>query len=396
MNIEILLSKNDKKVIKVNNIYLCSKYDPIREANVLINSYKHILNEKIIHVIGLGAGYHIKELAERIEDNQIVKIYEEKREIYNLLEDEIKKICKNKNIKIYFRDEIGEFIGTLMECKDIIIHKPSMKVMEDRELERVIDRFIVSKDSVNKFSDTMEENEKVNVESNYPGIEQFLCSATDKMKIVASAGPSLDLVIDDIKRNRDKFEIYAVGAAFRTLMEGGITPELIVITDPQKVVEKQLKGYENSKIPLAFLSTASRWAVESYKGPKYIFFNKEYNSNIIIETGKTVAVSAIDLAIKSKAAKIIFVGQDLAYLNNKTHAKSYESIYGVKDEIEINRRTEYVIGVSGERLMTTSSYLIFKDNIEKLINKNKNVKFYNCSMGANIIGTKHSKIEELI
>lgn len=179
-------------------------------------------------------------------------------------------------------------------------------------------------------------------------------------------------------------------------MEGGITPELIVITDPQKVVEKQLKGYENSKIPLAFLSTASRWAVESYKGPKYIFFNKEYNSNIIIETGKTVAVSAIDLAIKSKAAKIIFVGQDLAYLNNKTHAKSYESIYGVKDEIEINRRTEYVIGVSGERLMTTSSYLIFKDNIEKLINKNKNVKFYNCSMGANIIGTKHSKIEELI
>lgn len=396
MSIEVELSKNNEKVIKVDNIYLCSKYDPINEAKKLIDSYEHILNEEIIHVIGLGACHHIKEIAARINEEQIIKVYEENKEIYNLVENDINKIHRRNNIKIYFREEIRDFISTLEECRDIIVHKPSMKIMKDKKIEKVIEKFTISRDSVNKFKDLMQENEAINIKNNYCGIDVFLNCATDKVKIVASAGPSLDLVINDIKRFREKVEIYAVGAALRTLMENGIRPDLIVITDPQEVVAKQLRGYEDYDIPLAFLSTASRWAVQLYKGPKYIFFNKENKSQVIVETGKTVAVSAIDLAIKSKTSKIIFVGQDLAYLHNKTHSESYERIYGVKDVIDINRRTEYVTGINGETLMTSRVYLIFKENIEKLIRKNKNIEFYNCSMGANIIGAKSSTLKEIL
>ena len=52
MKIEVLYSKKNEKILKVDNIYLNSLYDAEREAKILIDGYKELLNDDVIHVIG--------------------------------------------------------------------------------------------------------------------------------------------------------------------------------------------------------------------------------------------------------------------------------------------------------------------------------------------------------
>ena len=88
MKIEFIHSKQCEKILKVNNIYLNSVYNAKKEAKVLIDGYKNLLNEDIIHVIGLGMGYHIADLLDRVKENQIIKIYCTNKYIYNKVKNE--------------------------------------------------------------------------------------------------------------------------------------------------------------------------------------------------------------------------------------------------------------------------------------------------------------------
>lgn len=100
-----------------------------------------------------------------------------------------------------------------------------------------------------------------------------------------------------------------------------------------------------------------------------------------------MAVVAIDLAIKSGAEKIILAGQDLAYLNNRTHVTVFEEVYG-KDDVFADDKSIKVEDVFGNYISTNKGYLLFKESIENLIEKNNKVKFYNCSLGAKIKGAE--------
>lgn len=60
--------------MKVGNFFINSSYNPTREAESFIKGFNHLLGDDIIHVIGLGLGYHIKEIIEKIDNRQIIKV----------------------------------------------------------------------------------------------------------------------------------------------------------------------------------------------------------------------------------------------------------------------------------------------------------------------------------
>ena len=88
MKIKVLYSKKNEKILKVDDIYLNSLYDAKREAKILIDGYKELLNNDVIHVIGFGMGYHIIELLNRIKDNQLIKVYDTNEKIYKQVKNE--------------------------------------------------------------------------------------------------------------------------------------------------------------------------------------------------------------------------------------------------------------------------------------------------------------------
>lgn len=401
---ELEKSKSGFITLKYNNKYIHSKYDPIREGELFAKGNMKLLEKPISVLYGIGLGYHIKEICKILQPKSVLYVFEYSEELVDYCKEVNPEIFECKNIKVIsgnnnnFYSELSEVLNMV---NDIIIHRPSLEVIHNKneELFNLIYDFNSVKqffkvDKVHKVNG--DENTKYNICKKYPLIDILLKELKKENKpfVITSSGPSLDYEIEFIKQYQSKFLIICVGSSLRTLMTNNIIPDVIVIIDPKEIVKKQLEGYEELDIPLCFPASASRWAIDSYNGPKYIFGTS--NEKTSIETGGTVAISAIDIAIKSNAKEILLLGQDLAYLGEKSHTDTYEKTYGFKDNEKNGHRMRKVMGVEGIELETCDGYLVFKHKIEQLILKNEGIRFINCSSGAVIEGTYYMKFEDYL
>ena len=401
---ELEKSKCGPMTLKYNSRYIHSKYDPVKEGELFAKNNLQLINKPISVLYGIGLGYHIKEIYKLLKKESILYVFEYNEELITYCKEVNPEIFDYKNIKI-INGENKEFYNRLSQklemVNDIMVHKPSLEVIHENnsKLFNLINDF----NNVKQFSkvDTLhqeigKENTEYNIGKNYKCIDELIRFLRDKKKpfVITSSGPSLDYEVESLKQHQNEFVIICVGSSLRTLMVNNIIPDVIVIIDPKEIVKKQFEGYENLDVPLSFPASASRWAIDSYNGPKYIFDTK--NEEIHIELGGTVAISAIDIAIKSNAKEVLLLGQDLAYLGEKSHTDTYKKIYGFKDHEKNGHRMRRVMGVNGVELETCDGYLVFKHKIEQLILKNDEIKFINCSSGAVIDGTYYMKLEDYL
>lgn len=400
--IELEQSKCGVMTLKYDNKYIHSKYDPIRESEQFIKSNEELLKEKVIVIYGLGLGYHVNAILKRKSDNPIIYIFEWNDEVINYCKKYNNDIFTAANVKIISgKDEnfYSDLAESLKVVKDIIIHKPSLAIIMDsnKELYTLIRAHVINKMLIEKNAQLLIQNFEANRNTKYKNIKELInkFKLNNKTFIITASGPSLDKELELLRENREKFVIISVGSSLRSVMKNNIKPDIMVIIEGNEGVKNQLENYENENIPLCFLSTASRRAVESYKGPKYMFFNGPNEDDLIINTGKTVAVAAIDIAIKCEAKEIVLLGQDLAFINGISHTETFQDMYGEDDLIKKSKDRK-VLGVCGNMLQTNEGYLYFKSQIERLIKDNSKINFINCSKGAVIKGANHMDFKSYI
>lgn len=397
--IEKINTRENNITLSINNIFLHSKYYPSKEGEKFVE-----LNEKfyrykdVVMVYGLGLGYHIEQLLKKCDENCKIYIFDADKEVIRIADNlgSLENIRKDKRVKIfdkYSQEFLMDFVNVAQMVDDILVYKPSVKLLSDEYmyLKNILEDYNVAKIAVERFSKVMSGNYEHNLRLRTPTIKEFFNSINVKREtvIIVAAGPSLDYDINTLKKLNGKVKIFSVGRALKILVKNGIKPDMITIIDSQEVVCNQLEGYENLDIPLCFLSTASRWAVANYNGPKYMFYNEENKDNIIINTGKTVAVATLDIAIKGGANEIIFVGQDLGFVDNKRHA-------GTINDVSEDGVYKKVLSVNGSMINTNDGYMYFKRQIEKEIEQNPNVRFINCSKGARIKGTLEMDLDQFL
>lgn len=401
--IKVIAAKNGSQTIIVNSISLHSKYNPESEAKTFLDSNQHVFKDKnTILVYGMGLGYHIEELLNRVSPETSIHVFDIDEEVTKVVKNTtiLDKILMEKRLHFYYEDNkyfYKALLTILNKVEDILIYKPSLQILPDKytKLKNILKGYELSKIGLNKFGSIMNKNYELNLNESYKPIEEFLLTNTfnNEPVIIVSAGPSLNDSIEDLRLLQNKIKIFSVGSALRQLKSTGIKPHMTAIIDPQEIVYEQLKGYEDLNIPLCFLSTASHMAVSKYNGPKYMFYNEKNGENKVIDTGKSVATALLSIAIEGGADPIIFVGQDLAFVNNQDHCSLYpHGVKGIRDEINYKK----VEGVDGNLLNTTYGLLYFKYWIEEKISQHKEIKFINCSKGAKITGTIISNLSEFI
>lgn len=400
-DIQLLNTREEAYSLVVNNILLHSMYYPLKEArNFAKYRTEEISNKKHIVIYGVGLGYHVIELLNLIDEKSTVYLFDVDEEIVEIAMEYgvLKDILKDNRINFFhgYNDEImSKLSASIKESDTFIVFKPALRVLskEYTSFKEAMERFEIGVIEFERHGEIARENSILNSKTPYNTIEKFYenYNIKDKAVVIAAAGPSLSLNIEKLKKIREKVVIFAVGSALRALMQAGIKPDMITIIDPQEIVYNQIQGYENLDIPLCFLSTASNLTVTKYEGPKFIFYNsKTENENIIIETGKSVATAALSIAVNGGASSVIFLGQDLAYLNNKSHCDDYAHGDYVSSIL-----TKKVEGVDGSIINTTAGWLYFKKWIEDKIAQNPQIKFINCSAGARIKGTIEMKLDEV-
>ncbi|KHD15789.1 motility associated factor glycosyltransferase family protein [Clostridium butyricum] len=392
---ELEKAKDGNYTLKYDGKYIHSRYNPIKEAEQFVNGNRDLLNKNKILVYGVGLGYHINEILKR--NNLVIYVFEWNEEIIKYCKMVNKNIFKQKNVVLIDKKnkEFYKLLGELLkETKGVLIHKQSLYTIKDKneKLYNLLNDFSIKRQlveinrtSILKYDKNYRLNKKITCNKITEFIEAVKCQ--DKPIIITAAGPSLDEELKYLNQYRERFIVFSVGSALRTLIENNIYPDAIFLIDGGSQIKNQFIEFENLSIPLCFSAYASNEAIKIYSGPKYIFNDSESEENLYITTDGSVAIAALDIATKCDPKEIIFLGQDLALINGKNHTKAYEKMH--LDKKESQYKLIEVPGICGNMVKTIQSYILFKNSIERIINNNSNIKFVNCSRGALIRGTRN-------
>lgn len=196
--------------------------------------------------------------------------------------------------------------------------------------------------------------------------------------------------------------ILATGTVFKKLINLGIDVDYFIVSDANDRIYAQVKGVENLKVPLIFLSTANRAIAASYSGARYLVCQNEFdvsenfaNSNeyLLFDTGGSVSTTALDVAIRLRSKEIIFIGLDLAYTDNYAHTlNTSRRVAAEADECK------KVQDVHGGLVPTSATFIIYKKWIEERIKrKDVTMKIINATEGGALInGLTNSTLKDIL
>ncbi|EIJ80522.1 hypothetical protein PB1_09182 [Bacillus methanolicus PB1] len=405
-DIEIEVAKNGHLTLRKNNHYLYSRYDPIKEVSKFIDSQIDSL-ANIYCLFGFGLGYHVEQLMVKEPSKKIFVIDTEISTIQAAMYHvDLTKILSNENVRIIILNnptQIQEFIRSIdSDGLNIkwIIPQSWISTISNSKLKEILEDIKIKEMSILRMKNIMEENFQNNIQLFDSHIGPLLGQFEGKKAALVAAGPSLDDNTDVLRQLKNKYFLFCVGAAYKTLLHQKIEPDAIVISDPHHFVFEQIKDV-TSQIPLLFLATVNKEVVRHWIGPKIILFQEGYplseqyakeHQIPLIQTGGSVATTGLDVLLKMGFAEIVFFGQDLAYKGNQSHSTHSTS----NKTVSLYQSTFAVKANNHQRVTTSRSWLVFKKWIEQKIQQTTSVHFKNTSYtGAMIKGAPYVAGEHL-
>lgn len=425
-NIEI--SKDNRLILRIDKDYklryIGSKYSVQRDIDSFIDSMSNSNSETIFIIFGLGSGEHIKDLYNQTTDSNKIIIIEPSpaviKEVIKL--DNYIELFKDDRVALcYLDDKIRRNLSQLIEEHNIdnikidvfsnynIIFDKEYKFLID-EIESMKNNKKIGNNTLNTFSYLFFNNYMENVFSldEFYTVNYLKDKYKGKPAIIVSAGPSLNKNIHLLKEVQNKFIIITGPRTLGTLINQGIKPDFLCEVDPQEEVYNFVKDYIYLEIPLVFMDSASSKLVKEQKGLKIIAANQgmeKYLEEMLgvevdsILQGGSVAHFCMGLAVYMGCSTVIFIGQDLAYTNEKFQAEGTyaEEIDKLKYQYENNKEewnkdknyNIYVKDIYGNKVRTSSILNSYREEFENLIYGCTGIKFINSTEGgAHINGTE--------
>lgn len=224
--------------------------------------------------------------------------------------------------------------------------------------------------------------------------------------IIVSAGPSLDKNIHLLEKAKEKSLIIAVGSAISILENRGIKPHFRVAIDPTQENEALFDGIKDDEVPLIYTNHLFYKILPNYHGPKInlclksnslleqYLYDSAGQERTSLESGFSVANIALNLLLYWKCDPIVFVGQDLAYTEDRLHASgAWDNDYEQKF---INKMIEKK-DIFGNTVYTDKSFDGMRMVFESIIARNSQTQFLNATEGGIAIkGAENFGLENLL
>lgn len=358
---------------KEQKIYLHSNENPAGFVKPFIDVYYDVYRDDYV-IYGLGLGYHCKELSGRDADLHITIIENDIRMIQLAMTyTDMSWYFGHPGVKIIYDKDWSWFTKVMGadEKQVVIFHRPSVRRIKNNKIFDRIQNLWVHEGSMRARSDRMVRNFRFNAKHCEYDLSDVKKSMEGKTVVIVAAGPSLDRNVQLLKKRRDDVVILAVGAVYRKLSDLGIPMDYVIITDPKVISNNQIRGLEESDIPMLLLSTATKGVARIYQGKKYILCQKGFedaeelakkNGLLLFETGGSVTTTAVDLCIRLKASQIVFIGLDLAFTDNRNHAS------GARDEGIANYDDMIMVeDIYGNQVPATRPFIMYREWIERRI-----------------------------
>ncbi|MFX4261968.1 motility associated factor glycosyltransferase family protein [Pelotomaculum propionicicum] len=422
-NYEVVQSRDGKNVLhiteKERSVYLGSRYNTGRDIQLFLDSTGDIGSEDVIIIFGLACGEHLYELSKKLGDKNKVVVFEPDYNIINLFQNlEIAKSIINDGRFIIYNFKKEQVLETIF-CRHI----------SDYQLSGIIFSYYANYDQVypdhfldfiSQFKDFLRHlsiNRNTNLVFSKMWFDSFLRNIrimstsipVDELKdkyrnkpaIIVSAGPSLKKNIHLLKEAQDKFIIIAGGRTLKTLIDIGVKPHFVCVVDPGEINMRLLGENLDCSTPLVFYEGSNPDVAEKYKGPK-IYFTANYFAGDFIQTtkvrlnlGGSVAHTSFGLAMHLGCDKVLFIGQDFAFPDDKMHA---ENVLAKNEDNKIDgKRVLYVDDIYGNKVKTDIVFDMFRKTMENLIRMHPGRQYINSTEGgADIRGTTVMPLAEAL
>lgn len=418
------VSADDKKLL------LASACNPYDEAAVMSKAYCDKGKASYV-ILGLGMGYLAGELSKHEDICDIIvcehDLYVIKAAFHYI---DLRELLECNKVHIYYDPSLSIFTRNIAgsEDKGVIIHRPSMMNIRDLRIREKVQDFFIHDSSVRNQGKKLYGNFYMNTAKT---AMKNVCSAKELKNVFEgrnvlfiAGGPSLEDNMPILAENSTKYIVttyskdgavssmsdemhgcdekllqdneyivVAVGTVLKRLLGIGVIPDYVVMSDPQQNMMSQIAGVDTSKLSLIYLPTLYHGVVSAWEGPKYMALQKDFktselmakdNDDILFETGGSVATLALDIAIRFLSRRIVCMGLDLAYVDNKRHVGE------TKLDSYVTEGLRKVKGVSGQELLTSVNLDNYRLWIERRIDrrseKESESELINVSRGAFING----------
>lgn len=458
-DIQLIETNFKEPNLSYNNLPLHSQIGAGIEAKEIFNKTDD--NPSFIHfILGMGLGHLFKEFCEQSKGKII--LYESNIEILRVTLERVdfSKELSQPNVRIASDfDELKQMFNELYEYKANVNFAllDSYRIIYGEKAQKVLNNIhFLHKQLFINYQHYKERsyNHILSLLDNLVytfedlPLYEFKDIYKGKTALIVSAGPTLDLNIETIKNNRDKFVIFCVGPAFKALANNGIRPDFLNVIEMIDCIG-QVEGYDLSDINLILEpSTHNSFHILKTK-QKFIYppntspWGKYWAELMGIDvspyfTSGTVSYEALYSAKILGFKKIILVGSDLAYINNSCYSKNsaysdlifeinpetgkpqykivnYESyiksIVPAGTDItepwcrefaentikKMEAEWDFVKAINGEMLPTRIPYATFVEVFRTFASHNKHLELINTSMlGAQIDGFKNIPLEEVV
>ena len=451
-----LVRENNFYNLKYKGIYLHNRENPVLEAQSIFSG---TTNEpvSICFIYGIGLGYLFQVAS--LNSKGTVILYEPDldllKTVFNLVD--FSKDLSKPNV---FLTNDFKKACSIIHSKSGMKNFPYMlSLPSQREMDSVgFDSLVKSlRDTIGSYFLDL----KYTKEKFYPTLWMLLYNIPNlinetplikvkdvckgKTAVIVSAGPTLDRDIEILKKYRDKFVLFTVGTALKTLTEHNIKPDFVCVIESFNS-SPQLEGIDLSDVYF-ITEPYSHGFLRKFNFKKifsHISANNPVNhlwSEICGEDIKeywskgTVSYTALNSARILGCSKIILVGQDLAYIEGQCYSKNsvYKDLICTFDKennkweikakdfeqfaeslspypeyqqrveaakrrlANLNSSLYYVKGINGDMIPTESVYAAFVKPLSEFAEHFNDREYINTSLvGAQIDGFKNMSLEDAL
>lgn len=368
--------------------YLHSNINPVEEAFSMAEEWFDC-NISEYFVYGLGLGYHIEELI-KLDNSASITIYEGDINVIQLACAccNLEYILNNYNISINYDPnykEVSNVLDSLNQNQSLVIHYPSIRNIKNFDIKEQLEDYFINYHSIKNQINYLNINFRNNMRQEFCVMDDIKNEFENKNLFIIAAGPSLDKNFLELKNIPNNSLILATGSVLKKLLSENIIPDFIIISDSTELVYQQIEGLEDLQIPIILLSTAYYKIAKNYNGKKYLVFQESYtgakeyaleNGYRLYESGGSVTCVALDIGIKCNCNRIIFLGLDLAYTNNRHHASNT-----VKETKLSDKDLRKIKSYEGGYVLTGKNLDIYRKWIENRIKSIKNIELINATEG---------------
>ncbi|MBI5491345.1 MAG: motility associated factor glycosyltransferase family protein [Deltaproteobacteria bacterium] len=358
--VTIEAGRKGEPTFKYNGKYFHSLYEPLKEAEAQADE---ILSKKPDWVLlfGAGCGYLLKALIgkghERIIALDVPEILNSVLKSVDLsewLSKDTVFLCSDMN-------SVTEKVRNFTDGFDNLLcysTTPYRVSFPERLLEftnRVHNAHTTNKVGIRTDIDSRMswiENYFDNLRSLplHPPIDSLKGRFKDVPMVIAGAGPSLKKNAHLLREFKGKALIFAAITAYKPLLNYGVVPDFIIASEKVDLPEYFTFGEPDRKTRLVLAEVSHPGMFGRDVKGKFVFYNpyvglsvaqaKHWGSSYFPAIGGSVTTAALDIGIMFGCDPIVFVGQDLCFGDNETHAPG--GVY-VAQNVRIDREKGEVV-----------------------------------------------------